>query len=209
MTESATRAAYDAIAPAYIEHFKKAKPPARTLEHAFLVHFAELVRGPVIDVGSGPGWITAVLHGLGVDVRGLDLSERMVELARAAHPQIRFDQGSMTALDVPDGVLGGIVAWYSVIHIEPERRPAVFREFRRALAPGGLLLLGFQVGDEPNRYEEAFGHRVSLAFHRLRPDQVTRELAAAGLTVTARLERDSQAGEPTGQGFLLARADVS
>lgn len=204
MTEAATRAAYDAIAPAYIEHFRAA-PPARALEHAFLTHFAELVSGPVADVGSGPGWITAILRDLGVDVHGVDLSPRMVELARAAHPGIRFEQGTMTALDVPDGSLGGVVSWYSVIHVEPGRRPEVFREFRRVLAPGGLLLLGFQVGDEPLRFDEAFGHRVRLDFHRLRPDQVAEELAAAGFAVTARLERERHPDETAGQAFLLAR----
>jgi SAM-dependent methyltransferase len=66
-----------------------------------------------------------------------------------ARPDLRFDEGSLTAVDAADGALGGIVAWYSIIHMPPEELPVVFAEFRRVLAPGGHLLLAFQVGDEP------------------------------------------------------------
>jgi hypothetical protein len=52
------------------------------------------------------------------------------------------------ALDLADGVLGGIVAWYSIIHTPPQRLPVTFAEFGRVLSPGGHLLLAFQAGDE-------------------------------------------------------------
>lgn len=73
----------------------------------------------------------------------------MVAVARRTYPDLRFDKGSITAVDVADGVLGGIVAWYSIIHTPPRDLPAVFTEFHCALAPGGHLLLAFQAGDEP------------------------------------------------------------
>jgi ubiquinone/menaquinone biosynthesis C-methylase UbiE len=90
----------------------------------------------------------------------------MVTVARQAHPSLRFDVGSMLALHLPDGALGGIVAWYSTIHVPQERLPAVFAEFHRVLAPGGHLLLAFQVGDEVSHRTEAAGHAISLDFHR-------------------------------------------
>ena len=45
-----------------------------------------MASGPVLDVGCGPGHVTAHLAGLGVDVQGVDLSPRMVEHARRLHP---------------------------------------------------------------------------------------------------------------------------
>nr|WP_239157776.1 class I SAM-dependent methyltransferase [Streptomyces sp. SID13726] len=51
--------------------------------------------GPVADVGSGPGHVTAALHALGIPVFGVDVSPRMVELARRAHPDLRFHVGSI------------------------------------------------------------------------------------------------------------------
>ncbi|WP_084590043.1 class I SAM-dependent methyltransferase [Lentzea albidocapillata] len=139
----------------------------RPLERAMLAAFAELADGPVADLGCGPGHLTAHLHSLGLDAFGLDLSPAMIALAREAHPELRFDQGSMTALDLADGVLGGILAFYSVIHMPPDELPAVFAEFFRVLAPGGHLLLGFYAGDDPEPQE--FDHKVTLAYHEPSP----------------------------------------
>ena len=40
--------------------------------------------GSVLDVGCGPGRLTAALHGRGVDVLGLELADELPALARAA-----------------------------------------------------------------------------------------------------------------------------
>jgi len=117
----------------------------------------------------------------------------------------------MTALDLPDGALGGIVALYSIIHIPPERLPGVFAEFGRVLAPGGHLLLAFQVGDERRHLAEWFGHAVSLDGYRWPPDRVAEMLSQAGLVVRARLLREpDEAVETTQRAYLLARrpADI-
>jgi SAM-dependent methyltransferase len=207
-----TRASYDAVAADYAERFR-GELAARPLDRAMLAAFAELVRaagtGPVADIGCGTGRVTAELSGLGLPVSGIDLSPQMVAIARQAHPELRFDVGSMLGLDRPDGSLGGILAWYSIIHVPSERLPDVFAEFHRVLAPGGHVLLAFQVGDEPLRLTEALGHTVSLDFHRRQPDRVAGLLARAGLDVRARLVRepDGTGGftERTPQAFLLAR----
>ncbi|NUT42096.1 MAG: class I SAM-dependent methyltransferase, partial [Thermoactinospora sp.] len=133
---SATRDSYDAVAAGYAERFRD-ELASTPIERALLGAFAEEVAGPVLDVGAGPGGVSGYLHGLGVDVSGVDLSSRMVELARLAHPGVGFEVGSMTAIVRDDRSLGGIVAWYSIIHVPDERLPGVFAEFRRVLAPGG------------------------------------------------------------------------
>lgn len=205
-----TRAGYDAIAADYTERVGTG-PDANPLARSMLAAFAEIVRdpgGPVIEVGSGPGRIAAHLHALGVPVSGIDLSPAMVALARATFPDLRFEQGTMTALDLKDEALGGLVAWYSLIHIPPGRHPEVLAEFHRVLAPGGHLLLAFQVGDAPLHFDEAFGHHVNLDFHRLNPDRVAALLADAGFTVRARLIRepdDDEISAKVPQAYLLAR----
>ena len=210
-----TRASYDTIAvdyAAWVHDELAAKP----LDRALLGAFAELVRsagaGPVADVGCGPGRVTAFLHGLGVAAFGIDLSPEMVAVARRAYPGLRFDEGSMTGLGLGDGTLGGIVAWYSTIHVPDAQLPGVFAEFRRALAPGGYLQLAFQVGDGVAHRAEAGGHRVSLDFHRRQPDRVADLVRTAGFAVRARTVRepdiDGDYPESTPQAYLLARAPL-
>lgn len=203
----ATRAAYDAVAADYavlVEDELVRKP----WERAVLAAFAELVvtggGGPVLEVGCGPGRIAGHLHALGLDVQGLDLSPRMIEVARRAHPRLRFEVGSMTALDRPDGSLVGLVAWYSIIHVPPQHHLSLFAEFRRVLLPGGRLLLAFQVGDERARLEHAYGHAIALDAYRLPPPLVVERLQQAGLSVDAVLVRDADPAQTTPQAFLTA-----
>lgn len=205
-----TRSGYDAIAEDYAAHFR-AVLDEQALDRAVLGAFAEMVapQGRVLDVGSGPGRVTAYLHGLGVRVRGVDLSPAMVALATRTFPAVPCTQGEMTALAEADGALAGLVAWYSVIHVPPTRHPEVFAEFHRVLAEGGLLLLAFQLQSEDGEvlhFDEAFGHAVRLDFHRLSMDRVCGQLARAGFTVQARTVREPAAGESqVRQGTVMAR----
>ena len=207
-----TRTAYDTVAVNYAEQ-QNAALDDRPLDRAMLVGFAQLVLGPdgdpdaraVADLGCGPGHVTAHLRSLGLTARGIDLSPAMVAVARAAHPDLRFDEGSMTALDLPDGVLGGILARYSIIHTPPEQLPVVFAEFHRVLALGGHVLLAFQVGDERVHVQKGYGHDVSLDAYRLSPDTVVELLERAGFEMVARLLCEREENEKTPQAHLIAR----
>ncbi|MEU5940009.1 class I SAM-dependent methyltransferase [Micromonospora sp. NPDC047548] len=205
---SATRAAYDTVAVDYA-NLLGTEPPETPLDLAMLAAFAKLVRsagaGPVADLGCGPGRITAHLRSLGLTAFGIDLSPAMVAVARRTYPGLRFDEGSMTALDLKDDSVGGIVAWYSIIHTPPELLPVVFAEFHRVLAPGGHLLIAFQVGNERRHIEQGYGHSVSLDAYRLPPDHIAELLSQAGLVVHARLLREPETREKVQQACLLAR----
>jgi ubiquinone/menaquinone biosynthesis C-methylase UbiE len=207
-----TRASYDAVATGYAERFGD-ELNARPLDRAMLAGFAERVLaaggGPVADVGCGTGRVTAFLDGLGLRAFGIDLSPGMIEVARRSYPGLRFEVGSMLALDLPDASLGGLLAWYSVIHVPDERVPEAFAEFCRVLAPGGLVLLGFQAGDDSLHLTQALGQMVALDFRRRQPEWVAERLGQAGLQVRARLLRepddDGDFPEREPQAFLLAR----
>ena len=212
MTEAdfltSTRTFYDAVAEDYAALFGDALA-VRPLDRALLAGFAELVGdgGQVADLGCGPGRVTAYLASLGLSVFGLDLSESMLAIARRENPGLRFERGSMLDLDLADGSLDGVVSYYSTIHTPLDRLPAVFAEFGRVLRPGGHLLLGFQAGDEPRRYDEAFGHPVGLTFRRRQPERIAALLEAAGFAMYARTvrEADEALNEPVPQAFLMAR----
>jgi SAM-dependent methyltransferase len=123
------------------------------MERALLAAFAELVQarnaGPVAGIGCGPGHVTAHLHALGPTTFGIDLSFEMVALARRAHPDLRFDEGPMTALDLADGVLGGILASYSIIHTRPQHLPPCSPGSSECWSRAANLLPGFFAGNDP------------------------------------------------------------
>jgi ubiquinone/menaquinone biosynthesis C-methylase UbiE len=209
---TATRAAYDTVAESYAATLHDHLAGA-TFDRAMLDAFAELVgdSGPVVEVGCGPGRITGYLHSLGLDISGVDLSPAMISVARGRHPEVSFSVGSMTALEVADGSLAGLVAWYAIIHTPPAVLPEVFAEFRRVLRDDGWVVLAFQVGDERVEVRQAYGHEISADAYRLPPDRVASMLADAGFTVEARLVREARESVPpekTPQAYLLAKAEV-
>ncbi|MFJ8536361.1 class I SAM-dependent DNA methyltransferase [Streptomyces sp. NPDC093591] len=207
----ATRASYDAIAPAYADRFSDWPADSTPLDRALVTAFAELADehapAPVADLGSGPGSVTAHLHTLGLPVFGVDISPRMVELARRAHPELRFHVGSMTSLDLPDETLGGIIALYSLIHIPDDHLIPTFTGFHRVLRPGAPVLLAFQSGDCEDRLHlsERFGQKITLDYFWRTPATVTTALTKAGLHLQAQIRREPTAEETRPRTFLLAR----
>jgi len=184
-----TRDGYDSVADEYFERFKHSLQE-HPLHRAMIDVFAELVRGsgslPVADIGCGPGAVTEYLRTLGLRVRGIDLSPEMVALARRAYPEVTFDQGDMTALDLPDAGLGGVFSRSSIIHTPPEQLPGVFAEFQRLLAPGGHLLLAFQAHVDTSQLAWPFDHAVAHAY-RLSVGRVADLLGQTGFQEVARL----------------------
>ena len=140
MTEYAflntTRQTYDVLAVEHTDLVRWDPTLADApLDRALLGVFAEWVRthggAPVADVGCGSGRITRILADHGLDVFGVDLSPEMVRLAQRLYPGLRFSVGSMLTLGLHDASLGGVLAYYSVIHVPREHRLSVFREFHR------------------------------------------------------------------------------
>ncbi|NED07037.1 methyltransferase domain-containing protein [Streptomyces sp. SID6648] len=211
----AIRQSYDTVAADYAR-FVKDPGALDPVSRAVLSAFAELVvssgLGPTADVGCGPGKVTAYLTGLGVSAFGVDLSPRMIELARAAHPDLRFEVGSMTALAADDGELGSVLAFYSTHHLPPAELPQVYGEFYRALAPRGHLLLVTRVGEEEHQrrtYGYGDGDPAPFDSYRLPADRIAELLERAGFAIAARtLQAPEEGAKRPVAGFLARKPAV-
>lgn len=114
-----------------------------------LVHLlGELPEGArVLDLGCGPGVSALVAARLrpGLEVVGVDLSERMIQRARAhldrteLGDRVRFLRADATALPFEEGHFHAAMA-HSFLYLVPDR-PAVLRECRRVLAPGAPVAM--------------------------------------------------------------------
>jgi SAM-dependent methyltransferase len=200
------RESYDTVAESYA---RAVTLEAHPVVRGVLALFAERVRtvgGPVVDVGCGPGHVTAYLRDLGLDAFGIDLSPEMVRLARRDHPGLRFEVGSMTDLDVPDGSVGGALAWYSTQHVPDDDLPAVAAHLHRVLRPGGVAMLGFHVGDRSTLKTEGYGgHPMRIHVHRRPVERVADWLRDAGFVIEALVLLDPDDDVPG--GVVLARRE--
>lgn len=155
------------------------------------------LHGPVLDVGCGPGQWTHHLAGLGVEVEGVDPVPEFVAHATATHPDNRYRVGRAENLGTGDGALGGVLAWYSLIHTAPERIGDVLAEFARCIRPGGGLALGFFTSDE----QAPFDHAVTAAYY-WPVDLLAAEVTVVGFTVAHTESRTDQPDR--GHGAILA-----
>ncbi len=98
----------------------------------------------ILDVGCGPGTITAGLAGRvpGGHVTGIDTAPEVVELARelargGGRDNLDFTTGDVYALDYPDGTFDVVHAHQVLQHLgDPVK---ALTEMRRVTRPGGLI----------------------------------------------------------------------
>jgi SAM-dependent methyltransferase len=189
--QTACQTSYDTVADEYVRRIFD-ELQHKPLDRQLLDRFAASVRdvGQACDMGCGPGQVARYLHGLGMEVCGIDLSPAMVERAQSLNPGIEFRQGDMLALDAPDGAWAGIAAFYSIIHIPRGDLPRALGELRRVLQPGGLLLLAFHIGDDTIHLDEWWNHKVCVDFHFFRPHEMADYLRTGGFEIEEIIERE-------------------
>ena len=190
-TTQNTQTSYDQVARQYAEKFKD-EMDDKPFDRACLDRLARAVGdlGPICDLGCGPGQIARYLHRQGADVLGVDLSPCMIAEAQRLNSDIPFHEGNMLALPDADNSWGGIAAFYCIIHIPREQVVDALREMKRALKPGGVLLLTFHIGDEIKHVEEWWEKPVDLDFAFYQPAEMEAWLKEAGFELEETLVRE-------------------
>jgi ubiquinone/menaquinone biosynthesis C-methylase UbiE len=151
---------------------------------ALITRHLSIRPGSVLDVGCGPGHLTAHLRSLEVDATGVDPVPEFIDHARRTYPDGRYELGSMERLDAADHSLAGVLAWYSLIHLVPNELDAALAELRRVIARDGTLVAGFFDGD----HVETFDHQVTTAYY-WPADEFSSRLARAGFSEVERVQR--------------------
>jgi len=186
---------YDTVAKEYSETFfaeHEKKPKDQEILRRFSIEIGD--KKPVWDFGCGPGQTTKYLKDLGIEISGLDLSEKILEQARTTHPEINFRKGNILELEFDDDSIGGVVAFYAIVHFTEEQVEIAFLEVFRVLQPGGIFLFTYHIGEETIHLDEFLGKKVDIDLMFFTTDFIFSCLKDSGFEKIKIIEREPYPG---------------
>ena len=153
--------------------------------------FAKLVGqgSKVLDLGCASGYQSKLLENQGLDVVGLDLSSRMIAIAKKRVPNAEFVVGDMTIIGkriYPELVEGfdGVYARASLLHIPKKLIPEVLRSVNKILKDKGTFYLAVKEGRGEGEVEdERHGRKVKRFFSFFPENEIRDFLEDAGFRV--------------------------
>lgn len=207
--DARVRTAYAAVAGAYADALVD-ELTTLPMERWLLERVAALADGaPVIEVGCGPGHVTAHLADLGIAATGTDLVPEMIAQARRRFPQATYEVGDLRRLLRPaaaDG-WGAVLAWYALVHLTPAETADAVAALVRPLRPGGWLVYAGHAGSDTVHHDDWFGADVDLDFVLQEPATIAGVFERAGLVDIEWYRRSPVAsrGETTERAYVLGR----
>jgi SAM-dependent methyltransferase len=99
----------------------------------------------VLDAGCGTGRVAIELARHGIDVVGVDANDSMIGTARSRAPDIEFTVADLAALDLGRVFDLVVMAGNVPLFTPPGTHAALVAGCARHVAPGGLLVAGFQL----------------------------------------------------------------
>jgi len=147
----------------------------------FSSHFTS--ESMLCDLGCGPGHITRYVFDKGLNIFGIDISEKCVEIARRENPKMEFKTMDMARLDLADESIDGVISFYSIIHTPKQFQPLLFQEFNRVLKMGGRISVVVKKGNTEGYINELEGYKTSLYFTNFNEDEIRNYLETKGFKV--------------------------
>lgn len=198
---------YDAVAGEYEATFLD-ELDGKPQDQAMLREFVEATSNPIADLGCGPGQIGRFVRSHGRTVVGVDISAEMARLASG-----RLDAALVSdirQLPFAGASLGGVVAFYSLIHLPREELDVALAEIYRVLRPGGRLLLAAHEGHGLVEQQEFLGHSVPFVATLFSLDELMDATGRSGLHLTMSQRRDPLESEhQTGRLYIAAEKTLS
>ena len=174
--------------------------------------FCELLRpgrARVLDAACGPGNVSRYLMAQrpDLDLLGIDLAPRMVELAREAVPSAHFAVHDCRHLADLRLRFDGIICAFGLPYLSGEEVTAFIRAADEALEPDGVFYLSTMLGKSEDSGLEccSTGDQVYINYHS--EDEVLCSLHECGFTVVkqSRLASPSAASKRTTDLIVIAR----
>jgi 2-polyprenyl-3-methyl-5-hydroxy-6-metoxy-1,4-benzoquinol methylase len=154
----------------------------------------------VLDVGCGSGVKSKYLINHGFKVTGIDISEKLLEIARREASKGEFKVFSMTDLDSMLEMFDGIFAQASLLHIPKKDAGEVVKKMAGRLISGGLLYIAVKEvregkPEEGIAKENDYGYEYERFFSYFTMPELEQYLAGAGLTVVSASRNPNPSGK--------------
>jgi 2-polyprenyl-3-methyl-5-hydroxy-6-metoxy-1,4-benzoquinol methylase len=152
MRPEETGRSYDTLAESFQAQMRGSTYGVAAYESAlqFVVH-----RGHALDIGCGSSArLIDLLVEKGFIVEGIDVSEKMIELARQQRPAISFQHADICTWTLPREY-DFIAAWDSIWHLPLAEQDSVMRKICEGLTPGGVFLFTTAGLDEPTEKQDS------------------------------------------------------
>lgn len=162
---------------------------------------------PLVELGCGTGVPVAQWLAARYQYTGVDASLGMLAEARRHVPGAAFVQADMETVTFETGSLGGVVAFYSIIHVPRERHAALFAAVASWLRVGGVFAASLHSRDHVDDFEPDWLGAGPMRWTGFDRDTNLALLAGAGFDVVEhevldQIEPDGTAIHPL---WLLAR----
>lgn len=156
--------------------------------------------GRVLDVGCGSGVKSKYLLDHGMQVIGIDISDKLLEIAKTEAPTAEFRELSMHDLDTMPETFDGVFAQASLLHIPKKDAGNVVRKMVDRLVPGGLVYIAVKEvrSDKPEEAvekESDYGYDYERFFSYFSMSELEGYLAAAGARVMSTQRNPSPSGK--------------
>jgi SAM-dependent methyltransferase len=144
---------------------------------------ARLPGGKVLDVGCGPGWTSLLLSRAGFQVLGVDISDRMIEIARerAARESAdaEFAVADMEGMDLGRDDFDAVL-YFDCLHHCPEYVSALRQACKHLRRGGWVVLMETTLLHRFSPHARQVTREFGLTEQGFTRGQLRRALAAAG-----------------------------
>ncbi|MDX1797868.1 MAG: class I SAM-dependent methyltransferase [Candidatus Lokiarchaeia archaeon] len=148
-----------------------------------LEQFASLVpkNAHILDVGCGAGIPTAkFLINRGIKVTGIDLSDKMLSLARVNVPSAEFIKMDMNELKFEENTYDGIISVYTLFHVSRNNHIQIFKKFFEILKSGGILLINTGISESEGK---SYFFGVPMFWSNFNPKTTLELVKKAGFSI--------------------------
>lgn len=145
-------------------------------------------KAKILDLGCGPGNFAQYLVSKGFEVIGIDISSKMLNIAKSHLPQISFHQGDFRSIPYADQSFDAIFSAYSLIHIPQTDVVQVIGEMRRVLKGEGTVLVLVQSGNHDHFIQEPLKPELQNFVNFFQLEQLAQDFQEQGFQIKEHIE---------------------